>query len=281
MLHLEEQVQLVAEPTHSSNAIWVIDQELLDANQISPGTVDSAVGRAAFVYLQNAVAEVQKGRFDGLVTLPISKEATNLTVPGFNGHTDSIAKWCQTENYAMMLATQEVAVSHVSAHMSLKDAIQAVKVERIEKVITLTYQALRKFLANPRIAVCGLNPHAGESGLFGTEEKHIASAIEITQSNGIDTTGPLPADTVFYQAIHQDRFDAIVAMYHDQGHAPMKLFAFERGVNVTIGLPIVRTSVDHGTAFDIAWQGKAFTQSLLHAIAYAEKLIGKRSSPPN
>jgi 4-hydroxy-L-threonine phosphate dehydrogenase PdxA len=131
---------------------------------------------------------------------------------------------------------------------------------------------------SPRIAVCGLNPHAGEHGLFGDEDReHIAPAIRAAREAGIDATGPHPADTVFHQAVHQLRYDAIVCMYHDQGHAPMKLLAFETGVNVTVGLPIVRTSVDHGTAYDIAWQGVAFTGSLRHALAYAWKLAGRGS----
>jgi 4-hydroxythreonine-4-phosphate dehydrogenase len=128
----------------------------------------------------------------------------------------------------------------------------------------------------PRIAVCGLNPHAGEHGLFGNEDReHIGPAIEAAVTEGIDASGPHPADTVFHQAVHRGRYDAIVCMYHDQGHAPMKLLAFDTGVNVTLGLPIVRTSVDHGTAFDIAWKGEAFTDSLQHALDYARKLVGR------
>jgi 4-hydroxythreonine-4-phosphate dehydrogenase len=142
-------------------------------------------------------------------------------------------------------------------------------------VIRLTDRALRGFLPAPRVAVCGLNPHAGEHGLFGTEDTdHIAPAIESARAEGVLASGPHPADTVFHQAVHRGRYDAIVAMYHDQGHAPMKLLAFDTGVNVTLGLPIIRTSVDHGTAFDIAWTGEASTASLDHALAYAWKLAG-------
>ena len=133
---------------------------------------------------------------------------------------------------------------------------------------------LHRFIERPRIAVCGLNPHAGEHGLFGTEDiEHIAPAVAAAQAEGIDASGPHPADTVFFQAVHRNRYDAIVCMYHDQGHGPMKLLAFESGVNVTLGLPIVRTSVDHGTAFDIAWTGTAFTDSVQHAVAYARRLV--------
>ena len=145
--------------------------------------------------------------------------------------------------------------------------------KRIGQVIRLTHNALSAFIAKPRIAVCGLNPHAGENRLFGNEDAdQIVPAIETAMADGLTVSGPHPADTVFYQAVHKDQYDAIICMYHDQGHAPMKLIGFENSVNVTIGLPIVRTSVDHGTAFDIAWQGKAFTSSLLHAIHYAQRL---------
>jgi 4-hydroxythreonine-4-phosphate dehydrogenase len=181
----------------------------------------------------------------------------------------------------MMLTAEHdrgaLAVTHVSTHCSLREAIERVRRERVLDVVRLTDTALRGFLDAPRVAVCGLNPHAGEHGLFGTEDRdHIAPAVEAARAEGIDATGPHAADTVFFQAVHRGRYDAIVVMYHDQGHAPMKLLAFDTGVNVTLGLPIVRTSVDHGTAFDIAWTGRAFTDSLDHALAYAWRLTGRR-----
>jgi len=167
-------------------------------------------------------------------------------------------------------------VSHVSTHVSMREAITRVTTERVLDVIALTHGAMARFIPQPRIAVCGLNPHAGEHGLFGDEDAtYILPAIEAAIAKGMTVTGPHPADTVFYQAIHNDQHDAIICMYHDQGHAPMKLIGFESAVNVTIGLPIIRTSVDHGTAFDIAWQGKAFTSSLAHALDYAWKLAGR------
>jgi 4-hydroxythreonine-4-phosphate dehydrogenase len=165
-------------------------------------------------------------------------------------------------------------VTHVSTHCSLAEAIERVTTERVLDVVHLTHDALRRFLPAPRIAVCGLNPHAGEHGLFGSEDaERIAPAVVAARAEGIDAEGPLPADTVFHQAVHGRRYDGIVCMYHDQGHAPMKLLAFETGVNVTLGLPIVRTSVDHGTAFDIAWTGRAFTGSLPAAVATARRLV--------
>jgi len=216
------------------------------------------------------------GRVAGIVTLPMNKEATRMSRPDFQGHTEFIAGLCGARDFAMMLTVPELAVTHVSAHVSLREAIERVEPVRIRKVIDLTQEALSRFIERPRIAVCGLNPHAGENRLFGAEDEEIVRpTIERAAADGLDVSGPHPADTIFRQAIHLDRYDAVVCMYHDQGHAPMKLYGFERGVNVTIGLPIVRTSVDHGTAFDIAWQGKAFTDSLGHALDYAWKLAGR------
>jgi 4-hydroxythreonine-4-phosphate dehydrogenase len=206
----------------------------------------------------------------------MNKEATQISDPEFVGHTEMIAGLCGVKNFSMMLTTKDIAVSHVSTHVSMREAITRVTTERVLDVITLTDSALARFIPQPRIAVCGLNPHAGEHGLFGDEDAtYILPAIEAAIAKGMTVTGPHPADTVFYQAIHNDQHDAIICMYHDQGHAPMKLIGFESAVNVTIGLPIIRTSVDHGTAFDIAWQGKAFTSSLAHALDYAWKLAGR------
>jgi 4-hydroxythreonine-4-phosphate dehydrogenase len=208
--------------------------------------------------------------------MPMNKEATQLSDPGFVGHTEMIAELCGASRVTMMLTNGTLAVTHVSTHCALREAIERVRQDRVLDVIALTDEALARFIETPRIAVCGLNPHAGEHGLFGTEDaEHIAPAIAAGRARGIDASGPHPADTVFFEAVHRQRYDAIVCMYHDQGHAPMKLLAFEEGVNVTLGLPIIRTSVDHGTAFDIAWKGTAFTDSLLHALSYARKLAGQ------
>jgi 4-hydroxythreonine-4-phosphate dehydrogenase len=215
------------------------------------------------------------GSVAAVVTMPMNKEATQLTDPTFVGHTELVAARCGVAGPSMMLVAGDLAVTHVSTHVSLREAIARVTRQRVLEVVELTHRTLVPFVTTPRIAVCGLNPHAGEHGLFGDEDSvHIAPAIDAARRVGIDASGPWPADTVFHQAVHRRRYDAIVCMYHDQGHAPMKLLAFESGVNVTIGLPIVRTSVDHGTAFDIAWQGVAFTDSLTHALAWARRLIG-------
>ena len=255
--------------------LQVVDLALLRADDHRPGRIDAASGAAARQYVVAATNDALAGRVGGIVTMPMNKEATQLSDPAFVGHTELIAAACGVQRFTMMLTAGDLAVTHVSTHVSLREAIRRVTTARVTEVIELTYETLHRFLAQPRIAVCGVNPHAGEHGLFGSEDaEQIVPAIEATRAAGIDATGPHPADTVFHQAVHRKRFDAIVCMYHDQGHTPMKLLAFESGVNVTVGLPIVRTSVDHGTAFDIAWQGIAFTGSLDHALAWARRLTG-------
>jgi 4-hydroxythreonine-4-phosphate dehydrogenase len=258
------------------SSLAVVDLGLLAAGDHRPGQLDARSGGAARAYVERATTDALAGTVAGVVTMPMNKEATQLSDPGFVGHTELIAALCGAGRVTMMLTNGPLAVTHVSTHCSLREAIERVRAERVLDVIHLTHDALSRFLDRPRIAVCGLNPHAGEHGLFGTEDTdHIAPAIATAVAEGIDASGPHPADTVFFQAVHRHRYDAIVCMYHDQGHGPMKLLAFDTGVNVTLGLPIIRTSVDHGTAFDIAWQGTAFTDSLEHALGYARKLVGR------
>ena len=275
LLGLDVAVNAIAESAAAEPALLnVLDLGFLAAGDLTPGERNTKAGAAARAYVERATADALANKVEGVVTLPLNKEATRASTPGFVGHTELIAELCGTDRYAMMLATKQVAASHVSAHVPLAEAIRRVTPERIGTVIQLTDETLRRFCARPRIAVCGLNPHAGEHGMFGDEDDAIvAPSIAVEQARGIDVSGPYPADTVFYQAVHNRRFDAIVCMYHDQGHAPMKLIGFETAVNVTIGLPIVRTSVDHGTAFDIAWQGRAFTGSLQAALDYAWRLV--------
>ena len=263
-------------PGMSPGMCRVVDLGLLTAAQHRPGQLDGPSGAAARAYVERATIDALAGRVAGVVTMPMNKEATQQSDPGFVGHTEFIAALCGTPRVTMMLTNGSVAVTHVSTHCSLREAIERVQTPRVLEVIRLTHQTLARFIEHPRVAVCGLNPHAGEHGLFGDEDRvHIEPAIAAAVAEGIDATGPHPADTVFFQAVHRGRYDAIVCMYHDQGHGPMKLLAFEDGVNVTVGLPIIRTSVDHGTAFDIAWTGEAFTGSLDHALDYAWKLAGR------
>ncbi len=276
-LEVDVPLRSLSEPDRGATCrgiLSVVDLGLLDAEQVTPGVQSAEAGAAALAYVERATRDALADRVAGVVTLPMNKEATRATTPDFAGHTEFIAGICGARDVVMMLALPEVAVSHVSGHVSLREAIERVAPGRIRTVIELTHEALSRFIERPRIAVCGLNPHAGENGLFGSEDRDIiAPTVAEAQADGFEVSGPHPADTVFRQAVALDRFDAVVCMYHDQGHAPMKLIGFERGVNVTIGLPIVRTSVDHGTAFDIAWQGRAFTDSLGHALAYAWRLV--------
>jgi 4-hydroxythreonine-4-phosphate dehydrogenase len=276
VLGLDVEVHPVAAPDDRQPGVLnVVDAGLLSGADLTPGRLDADAGRAAREYVLAATRDALAGRVSAIVTMPMNKEATQLSDPGFVGHTELIAAACGVQRFSMMLVAGDLAVTHVSTHVSLRQAIERVTVERVGDVIALTDSTLRSFLPRPRIAVCGLNPHAGEHGLFGDEDiRSIAPAIDSARAAGIDASGPHPADTVFHQAVHRKRYDAIVCMYHDQGHTPMKLLAFESGVNVTIGLPIVRTSVDHGTAFDIAWQGVAFTESLDHALRWARRLAG-------
>jgi 4-hydroxythreonine-4-phosphate dehydrogenase len=280
LLGLDIRIEVVDDPRsvpgRSSGALQVIDVGLLKAADHRPGVLDGPTGAAAREYVVRATQAALAGTVAGVVTMPMNKEATQIGDPAFVGHTEMIAALCGVQRVTMMLTNGPLAVTHVSTHCSLREAIDRVRPERVLDVIELTHQTLRRFIATPRIAVCGLNPHAGEHGLFGDDDiQHIAPAIASAVEVGIDASGPHPADTVFYQAVHRHRYDAIVCMYHDQGHGPMKLLAFDTGVNVTLGLPIIRTSVDHGTAFDIAWTGQAFTDSLQHALDYAWKLTGR------
>ena len=279
LLNLEVNLHRVSRPGEAAQgALNVLDHRLLLASELTPGVLSEAAGRAAHAYVVNAARAALAGEVAGVVTMPMNKEGTKTSHPEFIGHTELISGLCGIDNYSMMLANPNVAVSHVSTHLSLREAIERVTTERVLNVIELTRNALLGAFPEPRIAVCGLNPHAGEHGLFGSEDAElIQPAIDQANARGYVVTGPHPADTVFYQAINNDAHDAIICMYHDQGHAPMKLIGFENSVNVTIGLPIIRTSVDHGTAFDIAWHGVAFTSSLGHALGYARRLVGDGS----
>jgi 4-hydroxythreonine-4-phosphate dehydrogenase len=252
----------------------VLDAGMLARDDVAPGTISRRCGEAARTYIVTAVRMVLAASADALVTLPVHKEAVRLSDPSFRGHTELIAGLCGAAGVSMMLHSPKLAVAHVSTHVSLGEAVRGVTRERVLEVIRLTASALRKLGGGSRIAVAGLNPHAGEGGAFGTEERElIAPAVAAAQAEGIDAHGPFPPDTVFRQAI-AGRFDVVVCMYHDQGHIPMKLLDFEGAVNVTIGLPIVRTSVDHGTAFDIAWKGVASTGSYAAAFSLARRLSG-------
>ena len=253
-------------------ALNIIDLKRLKYRDMTPGKISEKVAAASREYIVRATEMTQSGVFDAVVTLPVNKEAIRLSDPEFTGHTELIAGLCGQENYTMMLVSKRLTVTHVSTHVSMAQAMELVKQERILNVIKLTYDALCRFIEQPRIAVAGLNAHAGEGGAFGRQEiDEIAPAIRSAKSTGIYAVGPISPDTVF-QRCACGEFDAVVCMYHDQGHIPLKLLDFEGGVNVTLGLSVMRTSVDHGTAYDIAWQGKAHTGSFVSAFEYAKKI---------
>ncbi len=237
------------------------------------GGLDARAGDAAFRYVERATGLASAGRVGAIATAPLNKEAMHLGGHEYPGHTEILADLTGTEDYAMMLVAEDLRVIHVSTHVALREAIERATPERELAVIHLAHDALKKLgVEEPRIAVAGLNPHAGENGLFGAEDaEKIRPAVERAREQGLNASGPHPPDTVFSQA-KQGRFDIVVVQYHDQGHIPIKLLGFETGVNVTVGLPFFRTSVDHGTAFDIAGTGEAGHSSMQAALDLAREL---------
>jgi 4-hydroxythreonine-4-phosphate dehydrogenase len=250
-----------------------------DAGGVQPGRVSAAAGRAAVAAIEAAVKMLRQGDADGLVTAPISKEALRAAGYTWPGHTELLADLCGVQEVRMLLTSGPLRVVHVTTHRSLRSAIEAATKERILKTLELAAAGGRLLgLSNPRIGVAGLNPHAGEGGLFGDEEElEIAPAVSAARERGIDALGPHPADTLFWRAARGE-FDIVIAMYHDQGHIPVKLNGFDEGVNLTLGLPFIRTSVDHGTAFDIAGRGTARWQSMAAAIALAADVAARDRS---
>ncbi len=252
---------------------------LLDLHNAAPqdcpvGQVSAAAGKAAVEYVLCACDLALAGTAAAVVTAPLNKSAMHLAGFNYAGHTELLAERTHAGHVSMLLVGPKLRVLHVSTHVALEEAIRRVTRQRVEEVIGLADEACRALgIARPRIAVAGLNPHAGEGGIFGSQEaEQIVPAVEAAKRRGLAVSGPLPPDTVFLRAV-QGEFDIVVAMYHDQGHIPMKLLAFDSGVNVSIGLPVIRTSVDHGTAFDIAGSGAARPDSLLAAIQVALQMV--------
>lgn len=238
------------------------------------GQLSPVAGDAAFRFIETAVRDAQAGRIGCIVTAPINKEALNAAGHHYDGHTGMLRSLTGSQAAYMLLASDRLKVIHVSTHVSLKDAIGRATTERVLATIRAGHAHLQRIgIASPRIAVAGINPHCGENGLFGTEDDaQIAPAVAQARAEGIDVQGPISADTVFHRA-YNGAFDLVVAQYHDQGHIPIKLVAFDDAVNVSVELPIDRTSVDHGTAFDIAGKGIANHGNMNAAIAYARKLV--------
>jgi 4-phospho-D-threonate 3-dehydrogenase / 4-phospho-D-erythronate 3-dehydrogenase len=275
LLDLKLEVNVVDSPADARFARDAIDvvaaSELPD--DLPFGELDERAGDAAYRYVRRAVELALGDEVHAIATAPLNKEAMHLAGHQYPGHTELLAELCDVSDYAMMLVGADLRVVHVSTHVSLQEAIRRVTPEREGTVIRLADRAVRELgVERPRVAVAGLNPHAGENGLFGSEdEERIAPAVRAAQEDGIDASGPWPADTVFMQA-RKGRFDVVVVQYHDQGHIPIKLLGFDTGVNVTVGLPFFRTSVDHGTAFDIAGTGRADHASMRAALDLAASL---------
>jgi 4-hydroxythreonine-4-phosphate dehydrogenase len=254
--------------------LTLLDLHNADPQDCPVGQMSAAAGRAAVEYVCSACDLAMAGQAAAVVTAPLNKAAMQLAGFHYAGHTELLAERTHAGKVRMLLVGPKLRVIHVSTHVSLTKAIQLVTRSRVEEVISLANSACRALgVPHPRIAVAGLNPHAGEGGMFGRQDiEHIIPAVEAARAHGLEVSGPLPPDTVFLRAV-QGEFDIVVAMYHDQGHIPMKLLAFDSGVNVSIGLPIIRTSVDHGTAFDIAGRGRARPDSLLAAIQVAVQMV--------
>jgi len=260
----------------TQGAVEVIDLSPVPAD-LPYGKVSAAAGEAAYRYIERAVKLALDRSIDAICTAPINKEAMNAAGHKFPGHTELLAKLTGTQEVSLTLLAPKLRVIHVTAHIGLLDAIEKIDAALVERTIARGRELLvRAGFPDPRIGVCGINPHAGEGGLFGRgeEETKIAPALAAARARGWKVDGPLPADSLFYLAARGD-YDLVVAMYHDQGHGPVKAMGLEHGVNVTAGLPIVRTSVDHGTAFDIAGTGKADERSMIEALRQAAALAPK------
>jgi 4-hydroxythreonine-4-phosphate dehydrogenase len=242
--------------------------------RIRPGKPGAASGKAALAYLDRAIESALRGEIDAIVTAPLSKAAVQTAgIEDFTGHTEYLAKKADCRSVAMMFYSRRMLVSLVTTHLPLRLVAKSIKKEKILDVIMLTLGAAEKLgKTNPRIGVAGLNPHAGEHGTLGKEDQEIiAPAVKAAMKKGVQVEGPIPADVLFRKA-YKGEFEVVIAMYHDQALAPFKMISFEQGVNVTLGLPFVRTSVDHGTAFDIAGKGIASEKSLVEAVKLAARL---------
>ena len=274
------QVRKITSLTDAGNVFGVID--VLDMDNLPAdlpfAKVDARAGKAAYEYVAKGVELAMKNEIDAIVTAPLNKEAMNLGGYHYAGHTEILGDLSGTKDYAMMLVGGSLRVIHVSTHVSLREACNRTKKARVLKVIELADESCKLLgLTEPRVAVAGLNPHAGEGGLFGTEElEEIVPAIEAAKDKGICVSGPIAPDTVFYRAALKEHFDIVVCMYHDQGHIPMKVLSFETGVNVTVGLPFIRTSVDHGTAFGKAGKGTADHRSMNESLLLGAKMAETR-----
>ncbi len=271
-------VESVTQAFFRVGTIDLLNLNNIQLNELTPRQICPAAGRAAVECVMKAIDLAMSGSVDAIVTAPLHKEAMDQAGYHYPGHTEILAERTGTEDYRMMLVSGGLRVVLVTIHVALRKALDMIDPDRVLQTIRMADDAMRRLdIENPRVAVAGVNPHAGEGGLFGREEIDILKpAIAIARAEGIDAQGPLPPDTVFYRAI-KGQFDVVVVMYHDQGLIPIKLFGFGQGVNVTLGLPIIRTSVDHGTAFGKAWQWRADPGSMIQAIEMAVKMAQGKS----
>lgn len=274
-----EVVTAVAHASFPPDKICVLDLKNVDLTTLKLGQVSAAAGQAAYEAIKFSTELALAKQVGAIVTSAINKAALNQAGHHFDGHTGLLAHLCQAPGATMMLAADKLRVSHVSTHVPLRVAIDRVRPERIIKVLQLTHDAVRRLgIEKPKLAVAGLNPHASEGGLFGDEEeKYIAPAIAQARALGLDVHGPFAGDTIFFRTL-QGEFDGAVAMYHDQGHVAAKMLGIWRGVNVTLGLPIIRTSVEHGTDFANAGTGRSDPRSLIEAVKLAATMARHRDT---
>lgn len=263
----------VADAHFAAGIINVIDEPLADPEALKAGVVQVAAGDLAYRCVKRATELALAGEVQAIATAPLNKEALHSAGHLYPGHTELLATLTDTKDYGMVLFTDRLKVIHVTTHIALRKFLETLNRERVETVIAMADTFLKRVgFEKPRIAVAGVNPHAGENGLFGDEEiTLVGPAVEAMKAKGLTVTGPCPPDTVFLQC-YEGQYDIVVAMYHDQGHIPLKLLGFYDGVNITAGLPFIRTSADHGTAFDIAWTGKAKSESMAISIQLAMQL---------
>jgi 4-hydroxythreonine-4-phosphate dehydrogenase len=274
LLHLSMDLHIIQTPGEAKLTPGSIDMiDMAELNEFAKGRPTAEGGRAAAAYIRKAVELAVNQQVDAMVTAPISKEALKMAGMTWPGHTEMLAELTGTRDYAMMLVGGPLKVILVTIHTAIRYVPEMIRRDTIVKTLRLARQACGMLgIRDPRIAVAGLNPHAGEAGIFGDEEiREIIPAIEAARVEGIQATGPFPPDTVFHKA-YKGEVDIVVCMYHDQGLIPLKMIAFDTGVNVTVGLPIIRTSPDHGTAYDIAWSGKADPSSMIEAVKLASQM---------
>jgi len=271
-------IRVVSDPAaanYEPNVMNVIDVGLIPED-LPFGKLSAEAGHAAYEYLKVAAELAMEHKVQAICTAPLNKEALHLAGHKFPGHTELLAHFTNTPEVSMMLSTENLKVIHVTTHVGLIDAVAKIEPGLVERTILRGHEALvRAGIRNPKIGVCAINPHAGEGGLFGygEEEIKILPGVLAAKAKGIEVDGPLPADTLFFLAGRGD-YDLVVAMYHDQGHGPVKVLGIEAGVNISVGLPVIRTSVDHGTAFQIAGTGTARSESMVEAIRQAAQLAG-------